>query len=607
MPVYRIHQTPSAYNAAELAELDYEQTADVLYLAHENHAPTKLIRSGHYEWAFETITFGPTISAPAGLSVTATVANTDAGNSGNAYAPEVASYVVTAYDEDTGQESRASTADSDTNDLSLKRNFNTLSWSAVAGATGYRIYKKEEKQEYGYIGFTTETSFVDRNIGPDLSEGPPTADNPFSGTGDYPATITFHEQRSFWGRSINNPNGIWASRSADYENMDFRRPQREDDGFLIGLVANKVNAVNQLVSSKQGLLALTSHNIFTVQGSNEDYIAANPPPRVRPEISRGCSRLNPITVDNVVFYETAKGNSVHTIGYQFDLDGIRTDDLTVFARHLFKNQDIVEWAFAEKPGSCIWAVRGDGKLLCLTWDQAQEVWGWTLCETQGLFKGVCVINEGGEDRAYFVVERTINGETRQFVERMASELWEDQEDACYLDCARTFSNEEAVTTVDRLDHLEGETVYALVDGSVAGPFTVEDGSIELPSAGLQITVGLPFSSDGENEGIIETLPLAIQAPGMGWIVARPSQAGKVVIRVIATRGIRAGPDDDQLFPVKDRYLEGYGDPTDLLTGDYEADMAGTSANEVVVVIKAGIGLPMTVSAVLIEPQVGDES
>lgn len=596
MPVHRIHRTPSPYNSSELQELDYEQTTDLLYLAHENHAPTKLVRTGHYEWVFTPVSFGPLINAPTGVGVVATVPNTDTANSGNAYFPQPASYLVTAYDEETGQESRASSSVSATNDLGLKRNYNTISWSPVAGATGYRVYKSENTQNYGYIGTTDETTFRDDNIGPDLSEGPPVGDNPFASASDNPATITFHEQRSFWGRSINAPNGIWASRSADYENMDFTRPTRADDAFAIGLVANKVNAVNQIVSTNQGLLALTSHNIFTVQGSNEDYISASPPPRVRPQISRGASRLNPLVVDNITFYETAKGGSVRTIGYHFELDGIRTDDLTVFAPHLFENEDIVEWAFSEKPASCFWVVRGDGKLLCLAWDQAQEVWGWTLCETNGLFKSVCVVTEYGEDRAYFVVQRTINGVTKQFVERMASELWEDQKDACYLDCARTFVNSAPVSTVDRMDHLEGETVDALVDGNVVTGLTVSDGAVTLPHPGSTITIGLPY------EALIETLPLASQTRE-GWTIARPQQAGKAIVRTVKSRGFEVGPDENNLFPVKDREDDLYDVATSLTTGDYEVDLAGTSATESTVVVRSTEPLPLHVTAILIEPDI----
>lgn len=612
MPVHRIHRTASPYNSTELSEVDFEQTADVLYLAHDNHAPGKLVRAGHYEWSFADISFGPSIAAPGGISGSATVPNTDSANGGNAYFPQSATYVVTAYNEETGQESRASVSVTMSNDLSLKRNYNTVNWSAVVGATEYRVYKAENSQLYGFIGRTTALTFRDDNIGPDLSEGPPIADNPFVSAGDYPATITFHEQRAFWGRTLNRPNGLWGSRSADYENMDFSRPLREDDAFAIGLVANKVNSVNQLVSSKQGLLALTSHNIFSIQGSNEDYITANPPPRVRPEIGRGVSRLNPIIIDNVTFYETAKTGEVRTIGYEFELDGIRTDDLTVFSRHLFENMDIISWAYAEKPATAIWVVRSDGSLLCLTWDQAQQVWGWTVCTTDGVFKDVCVVSEQGEDRAYFLVEREINGDTVLYVERMASELWQDQALACYLDCARTFQNGTAVSTVDRLDHLEGMIVMAYVDGSAVefngdDPLVVTDGAITLPVPGEVITVGLPYTAE------IETLPLAMQT-GQGWSVAMPQSAAKVVLRVVSTRNIEAGPntrDDDgnytQLFPVKQREHEAYGDPIALYTGDYHVDMAGQSGNETVVVVRSVDPTPMHIAAIMIEPEVQREN
>lgn len=594
MPGYRINKTPSPYNASELMEIDFEQTADVLYLAHVNHVPTKLIRSSNTSWSFTPVTFGPLIAAPATCAATATVDNTDAANSNNAYFPQPATYVVTAYNEDTGQESRASPSSAATNDLGLKRNSNVITWAAVTGATGYKIYKSENTQNLGYIGTTTSLTFTDVNIGPDLSQGPPLAFSPFAGASDYPGTVTFHEQRSMWGRSINRPNGVWASRSADYENMDFSRPSVANDAFVIGLVANKVNSVNQLVSYKLGLIALTSNNIFLLEGANDDYIAASPPPRVRPEVSRGASQLNPIVIDNIIFYQTARLSSVRTIGYDFMINGVKTDDITVFSPHLFQGHTIVDWAYAEKPATCIWAVRDDGKLLCLTWDQPQQVWGWTLCETDGLFKAVCVIFEQGEDRAYFAVQRVINGVTKLFVERMASELWTDQSDACYLDCAKTYINAVATATVDRLDHLEGRTVSALVDGNVVNGLVVTNGAVTLPNAGMKITIGIPYTA------LIETLPLAMQTPA-GWNIAKTQQVGKAIISVVNTRGIEAGPDLDNMFPVKQRDQEPLGAPTNLFTGYVEAELAGTSQQETVLIVRSSDPLPMHISAILVEP------
>lgn len=594
MPVQRIHKTPSPFNASEVFALDYEQTADVIYFAHRGHVPAKLVRTGHYEWGFSSVTFAPTIAAPGNVSVTATTGNSVV--TGDTYNPQPDSYVVTAVNEETGQESRASTSDSASNDLTLKKNYNTVTWDAVAGATLYRIYKAHNDGAYGYIGSSTALTFRDDNIGPDLSSGPPVGDNPFAGAGDYPGSVTFHEQRSIWGGSTNRPNGVWASRSADFENMDFTRPAVADDAFAIGLVSSKVNSVVQMVSHKEGLIAFTSNNIFSIRGANDDYLSASPPPRIRQELSRGSSGLNPIQIDGVIFYETAKRASVRTIGYRIEDDGLATDEVSIYSNHLFEGRRIVDWAYLEKPASIILAVLDNGTMACLTWEREHQVAGWTLWETDGTVESVCAVTEQGEDRAYMVVVREIGGEDVRFIERLASELWTAQEYACFLDCAKTVINPEPSVTVNRLEHLEGREVVALVDGSVVRGLVVEDGEVTLPHAGTVVTVGLPYTAT------VSTLPLAVQS-GNGWTIARPQQSAKVIVRTVNSRGLIAGPNEAGLFPVKERESEAYGDPTSLTTGDYEIEMAGTSQRETVVTVKSEDPLPMHITSIMVEPDV----
>ena len=134
MGVSRVYVVGSPYNGVELDDLDFEQTADTMYLAHINHAVHKLVRNDHDDWEFIEVTFGPSIAAPTGCSAVATSPNVDADNSGDAYFPQDATYVVTALNDDSGQESRASNEDTANNDLTLKRNFNTITWSAVTDA-----------------------------------------------------------------------------------------------------------------------------------------------------------------------------------------------------------------------------------------------------------------------------------------------------------------------------------------------------------------------------------------------------------------------------------------------------------------------------------------
>lgn len=590
MGVSRVYQVGSPYNGVELAEIDFEQTADTMYLAHIDHAPTKLVREGHTAWSFVTIAFGPTLSVPASCSAAATLENVDDENDGANYFPQPATYCVTAVDAN-GLESRASGESSATNDLTLKRNYNTVTWSAVTGAERYNIYKAENSQFFGYIGTTDSTTFRDDNIGPALDKAPPESYNPFASGDDYPSTVTLFEQRSVWGRSKNVPNGIWTSRSAQLENMDRSKPAREDDSVTFSIVAGRVNAVNQLVSTT-GLMALTSDAVVTIDGDGQGGIlTGNSPPATRRQIGRGSSRLGPLVVDNVVFYSPSVGSSIRTISYSFEIDGQKSNDVSIFSPHFFEGHEIKAWCYSQEPRSLIWAVRGDGKLLCFTWEQEQNVWGWTLCETDGLVLDCCCISEDGEDRVYLIVEREVNGASKRFVERLASHRWENVEDCCFLDCAVTTAFEEPQSEFTGLWHLEGRTdVAAMADGISLTGLSVTNGTVTLPPqkpTASKITIGIPFQVD------VELLPIRATLPGSGHNAGRVQQTGDYVLTLRNTRQVLAGIDADNLFALKNRTAEAYDSPETLMTGDYEATTAGKAMLNISLLIRQVTPDPFT--------------
>jgi hypothetical protein len=595
--VARVYRAFSPYNADQLAELDYEQSADTMYLAHLQVAPAKLIRTAHTNWTFSTLTFAPVLAAPTGVGVVATQPNVDAANSGNSYYPTDQRYVVTAIDDDTGQESRVSSIVTANNDLNLKRNYNTITWSAVTGAERYRIYKSDITADFGYIGSTPSLTFRDDNIGPDLSDGPPQAETPFPTSSDYPSTVTFFQQRLGWGRTSDKPNAVWFSRSGEYENHDISRPLKASDALSFALLAGKVNAVNQLLPMGQNVIALTSDSVFSVNGGQDGFISPTNIVTSR-ENGRGGSRLNPIVVDDVSFYQTAVGAAVRTLGYRFESDGYSSNDVTIFSPHFFKGHSIVSWAYCAEPLSVIYAARDDGKLLAFTWQQEQQVWGWTLCETDGLVESVCSISEAGEDRLYLVVKRTIAGREKRYIERLATSIWDDIGDTAYLDSAVTFSFTEPTNLLTNLEHLEGESVVALADGAVVEGLTVFNGKVTLPEPAALVTIGLPFTA------IIETLPLAIQT-SKGWTLAKPQQIVTVVLRVKDSRGFLVGPSDDKLVEPRPRNNEAFGSAPGMMTGFVEAILKPHISNAVTVVIQSSNPLPLTVTEVLFDPKVSD--
>ncbi len=596
MGASRVCVVGSPYNGVELADIDYEQTADTLYLAHLSHPPTKLVRASNTSWAFQTVQFTPTIAAPASCSVSATVSDTDSANNGLNFFPETAKYCITAVNDNTTEESRASLTTSAYNDLTLKRNYNSLAWPAVSGATRYKVYKANNTQFYGYIGTTTSVTFIDDNIGPSYDQAPPLANNPFATAGNYPSTVTLFQQRSIWARSTNVPHGIWTSKSGLIENMDYSTPLRADDGMSFAIMAGRVNSVNQLTSTR-ALLALTSDSVFDILGTvGGGPLNGTIPPAIQRQVGRGSARLPPLVVDNVVFYVPSIGCSIRSLGYDFAINGLRANDITIFSPHFFEGHTIVSWCYSQEPRSLIWAARDDGALLCFTWEQEQNVWGWTMCETAGTVQSVCSITENGEDRVYLTVKRTIAGQTQTLVERMVSHLWDAPFECCFLDCAVSASFTTPQSSFSGLWHLEGCTnVAGLVDGVPVTGLTVTNGAVTLPvtiGTASNVSFGLPYDVD------VETLPLRITVPGSGSNIARVQNPAQAVLTLHDTGPINAGIGSADLFPIRPLPTD---DPDALFDGTYIVTMDNKVRTECTVWINQTLPMPFTLLGVAVDP------
>ena len=118
---------------------------------------------------------------------------------------------------------------------------------------------------------------------------------------------------------------------------------------------------------------------------------------------------------------------------------------------------------------------------------------------------------------------------------------------------------KAVSTVSGFWHLEGETLSILADGSVEDRQTVSNGSLTFTDKVARLHAGLRYIADAET--------LNIEA-GQGTMQGKLKKVSEVTVRVKDTRGLRIGPQSDDLILVKQREFELWGDPIDLLTGDY---------------------------------------
>jgi len=434
------YEIANPYAEADLFDIHYVQSADVMTLVHPGYAPRELRRLGATNWTLTTINFGSPIATPTGVTATRYI---PASSSTNADTYETMSYVVTAVASDEVGESTASSVASVTNNIYVTGATNTISWSAVTGAARYRVYKLLGGL-YGYIGSTTGTSIVDNNIAPDLSITPPNYDNEFTSASNYPGAVSYFEQRRCFAGTVNEPQKIWMTKSGTESNLSYGLPIRDDDRIEFRVAAREANTIRHIVPLTQ-LLLLTGSAEWRVSSLNSDEITPNTI-SVRPQSYIGASNVQPVIINNALVYCAARGGHVRELGYNWQANGFITNDMSIRSAHLFDNFEISDMAFAKAPMQMIWFISSSGMLLGLTYVPEQQIGAWHKHDTDGVFESCTVVAEGNEDRLYVVVKRVVNGSTVRYIERMASRHFDSIEDAFFVDSGATYDGTNTTAT-----------------------------------------------------------------------------------------------------------------------------------------------------------------
>lgn len=601
------YEVVTPYAHTDLDELVVVQDADIMYVCHPGYAVQKISRMADDNWSIIPVTFATSIAAPATPTASVIVDKSAATGA----TPKSYVYKVSAVSDASGEESLPSPASSPvTNDLTINGGLNRITWAAVTGAGRYLVYKFDNGA-YGYIGGTDNLFFDDDNIVADVSDTPQKAINPFSGAGKYPRCGALIEQRLALASTANEPQAVWMSQSANYENFGYSQPAKASDAVTFRIKSRQVNEIRSMLALKAGMMVLTSGTEWIVSGGSQSDAITPSSIKLDNQGYRGCARVQPIVVGNTVLFAQRNGGVVRDFSFDFAQDGFVGKDLTILARHLFENKSVTAWGYAQAPYSIAWVVLDDGSLVSLTYLREHEVWAWTRHQSgpdnNAFFEDVTVVGEGNEDVPYFLVRRTIGGVQKRYIERLHTRVFETIGDAFFVDSGLTYEG-AAATTITGLDHLNGQSVVALADGNVVRNLTVGAVTggvgVVLQNAASKVHIGLPMTAS------LQTLGLDLGAvAGLGTVQGRQKSISEVTLRVENTRGIFLGPydgdrDSRHLVEYKQRATEAWNEAIAMYTGDIKITPQWDWNTGGTMWVKQFDPLPMTVLALMPDLTVG---
>lgn len=416
-----------------------------------------------------------------------------------------------------------------------------------------------------------------------------------TGANNRPSVVTFFEQRLVFGNSNNNPQTLWFSKNGDY--LNFTVGTADDDALVYTIASNQVNAIRYF-SATRVLTVGTSGGEYVVTATSDGPITPTTT-LIRKYSNYGTSTVAPVQVADVTLFLQRGGRKIREFKYVGDInaEAYQAPDVSILAEHITSG-GITEFAYQQEPDSVIWMVRTDGTLVGMTYRREEQVVAFHKHVIGGAFSGGQAVVESiatlptdsGEDELYLVVKRTINGQTKRYVELMKPfNFGGTTTGAFFVDSGLAYSG-SATNSLSGLYHLEGETVSILANGASHPDRTVSGGALSLSFDSTTAAAGYGYTSN------MQTLRLESGSVD-GTSQGKPKRIHAVTLRLHETVGVEIGNDSGELDRIYFRDSSMAMDQAvPLFTGDKDIEFPGGYDDDDRIYVRQDQPLPLTVLA-----------
>lgn len=340
----KVYEITTPYTTAQLFDIKFAQSADVMYITHPLHETTKLSRTAHTTWTLTDVDFtnGPFMD----VNTTTTTLTPSSASVGSR---DITASSVTGINGGSGFIST---------DIGRQIHFNA-GYGVITAITSTTIAVA-----------TITTAFTNANSITAWYLGS------FSDTTGHASSVTFFEQRLVFAGTSDQPQTIFFSKSGDYENMDANigATIADDDAIVYTIASNQVNAIRFMTATRT-LIIGTAGGEFTVSGGSVDTAITPTNILIKKQSNHGSANVDAIAVGNATLFLQRAKRKIRELAYNFDVDGYIAPDMTILAEHITEG-GLTQIAYQQEPNQIIYGVRGDGEMVGFTYQREQQVTAW---------------------------------------------------------------------------------------------------------------------------------------------------------------------------------------------------------------------------------------
>jgi hypothetical protein len=610
--------TGAPWTTAQLDELRFLHSGDVVFICHQDFMPRLVRRTGASSWSLSAFSFdtgpGAQIRQPyykfgdgartlqpgattgTGVSLTASAALFESGHVGTRFRWGSGELEITGVSNSTSATCAIRRELPKTQELTVSSQQGSFfvgevvegdtsgAKGEIVGLSGSTVTVVLTQSLVPFLTGSTSDVLVGPNGSADvdsISTVSPAAwtnwqEQMFSAVRGYPQAVCLHKDRLCFAGHLSLGNAIITSAVGRF--FDFRLGDQGDADPIFELLGNNDNTDIQHLVSAEDLIVLSRQAAYYVapvtgQVFSPQNIAINLIDNV------GSGAAHPGILDGQVMYADDTGRRVNTLRPTGDISSSwSAGNMSLLSDHLIRTpvQTAHAGYFRPSPERYSFFVNGDdGTMAVLHYIAAENVLGWTLWETDGEYRSV----SEADGSVAAVVKRTIGGSTTWTLEVFDQDLT--------LDAAEQFANADD-TLGFYTDQLVRVTAAAgqrdlgehAVDGS---------GNISVDTA-----VSGPFEAGLFFAPTLTPLPPATTVSGIS-ILTRIRRINKVGVTVLDSG--RYGVDTD--FTSSYRVGEDLSAPPPLRSETQRFSLLGRS-REPTFEVTQDAAVPLTIAALSME-------
>ena len=336
----------------------------------------------------------------------------------------------------------------------------------------------------------------------------------------YPGAVTFHQNRLWYGGTISQPDGLWASKSNEFFNFDIGDAS-DNDSIDITAAIGEVNTIRHLVSNRD-LQCFTSTDEFIVPAFVEKPTTPTNA-TIKRQTSFGSAFVKPFVFDGATVYVQTSGEIVREFLFDDGQNAYTGQPISSLASHLIKNpiQASTLAGGIDRAESYYFLVDADGTLGVFNSNRGEQRYGWTQFTSQGSFHSICTV----DTRVYAVVKFDKGDGTNKYI------LCEF-DTSFNTDMAKTYSGSNGVFNVSA-DFANGAVLDVVSGTHYLGQFTVASGNIDVSAVDNSLSsaeIGFKFDVN------LKTNPVDAMT-AVGPLSGEPRGMNKVIVDLSNTLSV----------------------------------------------------------------------